>query len=670
MPYHRLGYCGVACLNITVKFSYVIYLCFPRKFIVNDIDNAQDMHRWLIRKGNNMQMNESQRKAVNHFTGPCMVLAGPGSGKTTVITKRVQHLISECKVRPQDILVITFTKAAAMEMKQRFEVLQGGGCPVTFGTFHAVFFSILRHAYHYNASNIIKEFQKTEILKELIEREKLELEDENDFVRQMEGEISKVKGEMLDLSNYFPVNTSKEVFERIFHGYQKELGRRRLIDFDDMMIYCHELFTARPDILQLWQKRYPFILVDEFQDIDRGQYQIVQMLAKPGNNLFIVGDDDQSIYRFRGAKPEIMLNFEKDYPDCNRIFLSVNYRSTRQIVKMADLVIRENKKRFAKDITTINEEGLPIEVLQTDDVLKENDALIRQLTIYREQGIPLSEMAVLYRTNTQVQSLAQRMITFNIPFYMKEKIPNLYEHWIAVDVLTYIRIALGSDSRSDYLKIINRPNRYISRGMLSENHIDLGLLQKDFELDGKDWMAERVEKLRYDLTMLRAMRPFAAITYIRKGIEYNDYLKEYASYHQVKSEDLFEVLDQLAELAKPYDTYEEWFDSMEEYKKELEEKQKKPESDEEAVDRVNFATMHGSKGLEYQVVFIIDANEGFTPYKKAVMEEDIEEERRLFYVAMTRAKKYLHIYYTKERYGREQTMSRFLTGVVKEVSLK
>lgn len=611
-----------------------------------------------------MQMNEAQKKAVAHFTGPCMVLAGPGSGKTTVITRRVETLIKTYHVRAEDILVITFTKAAATEMKERFQKLAGKGYPVSFGTFHAVFFSILRHAYQYQASDIIKEEQKIEILKGILSGLSLELEEEEDFLQRIAAEISRVKAEMCPLSSYHPVNAERKVFEEFYHGYQEGLAKKRLLDFDDMMVYCHELFTKRPDILAMWQKRYPFILVDEFQDIDRGQYEIVRMLAAPSDNLFIVGDDDQSIYRFRGAKPEIMLNFEKDYGDCKRIFLSTNYRSTKRIVEMADRVIRVNRKRFPKKIDTINETGSPVTISCAEDVDAENEEIIKKISDYREKGVPLPEMAVLYRTNTQPQPLAEKMIRYNIPFVMKEKIPNIYKHWIVRDVLTYIRIALGSCERRDFLKIINRPNRYIRREFLSSPQISLAEIQKDFEFDGKDWMAERIEKLRYDLEMIRSMRPAAAVYYIRKAVEYNEYIFEYARGHQIKSEDLFEVLDRLSELAKPYDTYDEWFLHIKEYEAELQKKQEEQHRQNEQKDGVVFATMHASKGLEYQVVFLLDANEGFTPYKKAVMEEDIEEERRLFYVAVTRAKKHLHVYFTKERYGKPLLMSRFAADML------
>ena len=233
-------------------------------------------------------------------------------------------------------------------MKQRFQTLvEGQRFPVSFGTFHAVFFSILKYAYHYDASNIIREEQRVQIIRELMERYHVDVEDEADFVSGILSEISAVKGEMIDLNHYYSKNCSEELFKKLYQGYMEILLRQRLLDFDDMLVMCYELFTQRKDILAAWQQKYRYILVDEFQDINRVQYEIVRMLAAPENNLFIVGDDDQSIYRFRGAKPEIMLGFTKDYPQAKQTLLGINYRSTAQIVEAAGRLIRHNKTRYA-----------------------------------------------------------------------------------------------------------------------------------------------------------------------------------------------------------------------------------------------------------------------------------------------------------------------------------
>ena len=252
-----------------------------------------------------MAFHESQLRAIRHKDGPMLVLAGPGSGKTTVITHRIRHLVEEYNVEPGGILVITFTKAAAQEMKQRFQALmEGRRLLVSFGTFHAVFFSILKHAYRYDASNIIREEQRMRIIRELMEKYQVEVEDEAEFANGVLSEISLVKGEMLNLDLYYAKNCSEEMFKKLYQGYADALARQRLLDFDDMLAMCYELFTQRKDILAAWQKKYQYILVDEFQDINRVQYEIVRMLAAPEDNLFIVGDDDQSIYRFRGARPD------------------------------------------------------------------------------------------------------------------------------------------------------------------------------------------------------------------------------------------------------------------------------------------------------------------------------------------------------------------------------
>ena len=292
-----------------------------------------------------MNLNEQQKKAIEHFKGPCLVIGTPGSGKTRVITERVRYLVEEKGVKNTNILVITFTKAAAVQMKKRYESMMGDASKrVYFGTFHAIFFTILKYAYHYTADNIIRDDTKRQILKELINKEDIEIQDENDFLNDIEGEISRVKGEMIELQHYYSPNCPGESFRRIFTGYQKALQGRKLIDFDDMLVYCYELLKAREDIRQMWHKQYPYILIDEFQDINKVQYDIVKMLAAPENNLFIVGDDDQSIYGFRGAKPDIMKQFLKDYKDSKRYVLGINYRCSGAIVERAAKLIEKNEK--------------------------------------------------------------------------------------------------------------------------------------------------------------------------------------------------------------------------------------------------------------------------------------------------------------------------------------
>ena len=604
-----------------------------------------------------MQVDSAQKKAIENDRGPMLVLAGPGSGKTLVITRRTQWLIEKAGVAPGNILVVTFTRAAAGEMRSRFDRLMGGRhLPVSFGTFHAVFFTILKYAYNYRVDNILSEDEKYGILRDIVHQIDVEMDDEKDFLMNIAGEISQVKGDMMPLEHFYSANCSKDVFEDIYAGYEQKLRRMRRLDYDDMLVQTWQLFKERPDILLAWQKKYTYILIDEFQDINRIQYEIIRMLARPENNLFVVGDDDQSIYRFRGARPEILLGFTKDYPGAEMTVLNRNYRSTGSIVARAEGLIRHNEHRYAKHMTASREKGREVFVKAfkkpTDQYLK----MIREIVdMHEQQGIAWEQIAVIFRTNIQMSGLVEQFMVYNVPFVMKDSVPNIYEHWIAKDIFAYMNIAFGSNSRADYLRIINRPNRYISRSYLDEDPVNLSNV-KDY-LENREWMMERMEQLEYDLYMLASMGPYPAIQYIRHSIGYDEYLKEYAMGRGIKGDDLLEVLDELMDKSHASKTWEEWFKAIEQYSETLKIRSRQRF---EAAEGVRLLTMHGAKGLEYDVVYIPDANDGLMPHKKAATESDKEEERRMFYVAMTRAKNDLRVYFTRERYGKASEMSPFV----------
>lgn len=614
-----------------------------------------------VRAGGNMnsKLNKGQLQAVKHVKGPCIVIAPPGSGKTMVITQRTKYLIEQCGINPANILVITFTKAAAMEMKERFQVLMGSSVGVAFGTFHAIFFSILKHAYGFRAENILREEQRVEFLRDIIHKFELEIDDEMEFISDITGEISLIKNDRLSLEHYYSTNCPEDVFRKIYQEYDNKLKKSRLIDFDDMLVYCYELFVARKDILGAWQSKYQYILIDEFQDINKIQYDIIRMLAKPKDNLFIVGDDDQSIYRFRGAKPEIMLHFDDDYKEAAKVLLDTNYRSTNSIVEGALRVIKNNKNRFEKEVNTVHGEGSPIVIKKWKDQNEENKEIVDRILEYRKKGGGFSDIAILYRTNTQPRTLIEKLMEYNIPFKMRDVLPNIYEHWITRNIISYINLATGSRERKEFLQIINRPKRYISRECIDNIQISFENIREFYK--DKDWMIERINKLEYDLKMLAKMPPYAAINYIRQGIGYENYLKEYAEYRRIKPDELIETLNEVQESAKPFKTYGEWFIHMEEYTNELRAQIKNHNNQDNSV---SLATMHSSKGLEYKTVFIIDANEGITPFRKAVVEADLEEERRMFYVALTRAKEQLYVYSLEERLGKKLEISRFVGELI------
>ncbi len=602
-----------------------------------------------------VDFNEGQKKAVTHKEGPMMVLAGPGSGKTMVLTHRIQYLIEQYGVHPSKILVITFTKAAALEMKERFQKLAGENLPVVFGTFHSVFFMILKYAYGYTSANVLGEEEKKQYLKEIVAKQEIEMDDEAEFFTSLISEISLVKGEMISLEHYYSSTCSDDVFRTIYNEYEKCLRQHGKIDFDDMLVFTYELFKAREDILKQWQNRFRYLLVDEFQDINRVQYEIVKMLAKPENNLFIVGDDDQSIYRFRGANPEIMLGFERDYPSCEKTLLNINYRCSKDIVDGAKRVIKNNTKRFEKEIKANAGEFLPIQIHEVKNQREENQEILDQIHEYNRKGMLYSEMAVIFRTNTQPRLLLEKLMEYGIPFKIRDGIPNIYEHFIAKNLISYFKMANGNRERAEFLQIMNRPKRYLSREYLQNPIVSFSELK--IQLSDKKWLVERIEQLESDLLMISKMTPYAGINYIRKGIGYEKYLKEYAEFRKMNYDDLLEVLDEIQTGAKEFKTVEDWFRHIREYSEHMKDQVKQGQKN---TDAVMMMTMHSSKGLEFETVFLLDANEEVTPHKKAVKEADLEEERRMFYVAMTRAKKYLHIFSVEDYFSKKLPRSRFL----------
>ena len=604
-----------------------------------------------------IKRNSSQQRAIAHLSGPMMVLAGPGSGKTSVIVERTAYMINDGGIAPGNILVVTFSRAAAKEMKERFLSFTGQQhTSVTFGTFHGVFYGILKHAYGFTAANILSEEEKFGILKELILNYGGDLAEEGDFPEEIAKEISVVKGNKISLEHYYSSCCPDEVFRQIYQGYREMCQSRRKLDFDDMILYCYELFVQRKDILVAWQRKFQYILVDEFQDINQLQYEIVRMLAQPQNNLFIVGDDDQSIYHFRGARPEIMLNFTRDYPEAETVTLNVNYRCSGQILSSAMRVIGENKKRFSKKLSTPNPTGDTVRIREFQNPREEYLTVVSELRERMENGENLEDTAILLRTNQEAEGLVGALMERQIPFNMKEKLPNLFHHWICRNLLAYMHFAAGDRSRKYFLEFMNRPNRYIARDALSLSPVvDLEQLKEYYK--DKDWMCDRITTLETHLRVLKGLAPYAAINFIRKGMGYEEYLHEYAEYRKIKPEELSEILDRLTESTKGINSLEEWEAYIEDYTAKLEEQARKAEQEREGV---LISTLHGVKGLEYDQVYILNVNEGSMPYRKAVLEPAIEEERRLFYVGMTRARKKLALCYVRQQYEKKREPSRFL----------
>ncbi len=668
------------------------------------------------------QFNEAQRQAIAHFTGPCLTLAGPGSGKTTVIVERICRLL-ERGVPARNILVLTFTRAAAVEMRERFlkrieeQMAQASeedmaaelvyrktagmaraasdrtlsaARQVLFGTFHSAFFQILRYSGGYDASSVLRGEEKYAFLEE-VSRGVGIYHDREGWYQEVLKEISDVKGNAMEPEKFQPLSCTAKEFTALYRGYQDLLQQRKKLDFDDMLLRCLHLFEERPDILEIWQERCQFIMIDEYQDSSRIQCRLAQMLAAPQNNIMVVGDDDQSIYGFRGAAPERLRDFLTVYPESKQYLLNINYRCPDEVVKAAGQLIRENQNRLPKEIkaakAVAEETGNRVERITAQEypsLLEENEAVIARIQSYHAAGIPYEDMAVLYRINRNPAQLLRLMEKRGIPVQVKGTTGGPFHHWICQDFCAYLAAANGSTRRADWLRVISHPERYFSRSALGQEPVTLDKLFDYYSDDRR--RIDTLDHLSYDMTLLRKALPYAGLSHLRRFMGYDDYLEENDKTGEGR---LQEVAEQLQETADGCRTGQEWLTYVEKMRQgtmtgddaaskisvqSAGNRREKNDGVDERTEKtgVHFMTMHGSKGLEFPVVFIVDANEGMTPYKRADSSEGIEEERRLFYVAMTRAKERLHISWTKERFHRPQSRSRFVdeAGLWQEESKK
>lgn len=611
-----------------------------------------------------MKLNRGQDEAIKHGNGPCMVLAPPGSGKTLIVTERTRYLIEESGVRPDQILVITFTRYAAREMKKRFERLTAGkNYPVTFGTFHSIFYGILKCAYGIGANNLMSEKESSVLLQEVLDQTDIEstpeVEDEEELVRELLREVGMVKNGLCHLKDFHSKYLTQDEFAEVFRSYEHQKKELKKFDFDDMLVQCYALFRKKPEILQGWQKRFQYILIDEFQDINRVQYEVIRMLAAPRYNLFVVGDDDQSIYGFRGAKPELMLYMKQEFPSLRTISLTVNYRSTEFITGAAARVILHNDTRFYKRVQSFRGRGQNVHVQEVLDEQEEAQYVTEEIQKKLDQGIKPGEIAVLFRAAVQARMISEILSEHRIPFEMRDYVTNFYRHFIVKDIMAYLQLAAGKRDRSLFLTICNRPLRYLARNSMENRQVNFEDLRK-FYCD-KDWMLDIIDQFDVDVRMMKNMAPYAAIQYIRKKIGYDDFLKEYAEKHQISWKQLMDVMAELEERSKNFKSYDEWEIHIAKYTQELEEQQAKARKIKgERENKVQLMTIHSAKGLEFEDVFVIHANEGEIPHQKAEKKDEIEEERRLFYVALTRAKNNLCISYITQKNGNSIKPSRFV----------
>ena len=549
--------------------------------------------------------NKEQQQAIQFGTGPLLVLAGPGSGKTYVITHRIIHLISECQISPNNILVITFTKAAALEMQNRATKAYKPCSYVQFGTFHSVFYHILKLSNPNRTFQLATDQERISIIKEIIQKE--------DFVEKNADLMQETENCIKEISIYKNrTGILSEKYQNVYRLYEEWLADNQKLDFDDMIKLCYQQLKQDVRLREYWQNRFSHILIDEFQDINQMQYETIRLLSK-NQNIFAVGDDDQAIYSFRGSNPELMKKFVQDY-QAKTICLSCNYRSHKDIVEASMHLIFQNKNRFDKRIVAINQEENSIRLLQKPSKKEMLSAIRNEIQHYKKQ-YPQKTQAVLTRTNHLAYA------------YQNMASEECEDRILALDMLAYLQFINCGQKRSDFLKIMNKPVRYIPFGVLAEPVVSFPLLKK--RLIDKPWITQRLAELEMQTEYVRKLDLPGQARYIYKAMGYETYYKE-----NVQRDDYRKIEDNAFAI---FVGKLKNCNSLEELKRDYETDKKSVQMTE------NFFVMtyHASKGLEFDRVYLPDLEYGKVPHGRMLTEKDLEEERRMFYVACTRAKESL-----------------------------
>ena len=610
-----------------------------------------------------MDLNTNQQKAVTCDLNPTIVIAGPGAGKTHLIINRINYMISKLGCKPGNILVTTFSKKAAEEMEGRFRA-SFNESRVKFGTLHRVFYQILRSVDKdkYSTNNLMDEGDKKKIIKSIMQE--LRLMNNDKTIDEFLSALSYMTNELLELKDFYPKEMSKEDFDEIYKRYILKKQASGKHDFDDILVDTYYLLLNNEEVRYQYQNLYKYILVDEFQDINKVQFMALDLLIGDNKHIFVVGDDDQSIYGFRGAKPNYLLNFKEIYENANEIYLHVSYRCSKQILNYSLKLINHNKTRYQKNLTTPNPEGERPNIIKCMDAADEAKQVLDAIMQRKGQGVPYSDIAVIYRTNVQAGKIIETLVANNIPLVVKDYSGSLLDHFITRDILAYLYIAHGYESTELYERIINKPKRYVSKAQLSavknDRNPDPNLSFIDRLIaynEGEEWKSRNLVELQYDLERLKKKSLVEAIYYIIDRIGYKEYLKDYAQYIHASIDNLCDTLYEVVESADGHATPFEWVDTMRQAKEQVLRKKSEDE------DSVVLMTMHASKGLQFDTVFILDVNKDIIPFKKAQTTDEIEEERRLMYVAMTRAKKKLNIYLVKRRLGKILEPSIFIDEI-------
>lgn len=645
-------------------------------------------------------LDKEQRAAILNNNRNVLVAACPGSGKTTVLINKVFYLVKygriyksklipeslneeairlmklyidkgknslkeedkkvfnsilyEKAVKPENIIVITFTKAAAENMKKRYQKISQGIAAPFFGTFHGLFYKLLLR--QKGQIKIIESFHTYKIISNTLSRFTDEVSEEK--VNEVKNYISTFKVSNINIEEFEP-DMDKSIFIKCFNAYEEYKKTHNLLDFDDLQINFKNLLIKDSRLLEIYGRNFQHILVDEFQDCDEIQLQILTMLNNI-NSIFAVGDEDQCIYSFRGSKPEFMVNFNYLFKEGISLFLSTNYRSTENIIEIANNLIKNNIKRNEKTMTSNSNVKMKIESSNYYDENSESDsiaAIIENLTV--KEGYSYRDCAVLYRTNMESRSIVDSLLRKKLPFKLLDKDYNFFEHFICMDIIAYLRLSIFPDDIDSFKRIINKPFRYISKlsiEKLKESNIKGNCFEFIKNIEATPiFQMKSLERLYKDIAHLNKMTLQGAIDFIIKDLGYEDYLNVHCSKFKLKLSDLLEIIEEFKESAKPYNSIIMFLSHIEEVKDELK-KVKNKFSEENAII---LSTIHGVKGMEFKNVFIMNCVEEIVPHKSS-MDTFLEEERRLFYVAITRAIENIYFCIPKRLRGSSKECSRFI----------
>ena len=598
-----------------------------------------------------MGFTEAQKRAIESKARAVLVVAGPGSGKTTVLTERLVYLLKN-GAEAKSCLLLSFTRASSKEMALRFAKRGIAGNSPHFSTIHALCLSLLREVRGIEREGLVNLYEKMDWLSAYFLEKGIAREEVEELLLNYGNQISYFKSITEEERMHFLREEKNEDFLPLFQYYEKMRKLRGKLDFEDLLIEVLLELQKNTRIADSWKSRFSYILVDEFQDLSLIQYAILKALSEKGASLFVVGDEDQSIYGFRGASPDILFRFAGDFPDCERIFLADNFRSKEEIVLLSRRLIGKNKKRFQKPLSGRRGRGGKAKYFLLETGVEEAVLLAEHVESLLREGCPPEEIAVLCRSKMQITPLLPGFMERGIPIVVVEELSNVFQHFIGKDILAYLRLAKNKESSQELVQILSKPYRGLRREKIL--HKDSGL--SDLKRAAKTLKErEETEKLEKHLEALSKLNPKEAILFIRKEIGYEKYLEDFAKKKNKDFTEWWESLEEITAMSEGYPDLDAFFRFVTEFNRRALER-RKPEEEK----GIRFMTYHSAKGLEFDEVFLPDCIEGIIPDGRAKKPEEIEEERRSFYVALTRARKGIHIYVTKTRYSKKVYPSRFI----------